>query len=642
MTQDLSFSPLNPLNAINPRIDIAAYPEMVYGWCLPRIFHLVVAMRHHNPTTRVLIAKYDYSDAYRRMAHMANAAAQTLSVIDNTAFIALRLTFGGSPNPPAWCSVSEIVADLSNEISQMDHWDPSTLYNPDQPNTPTPKILPPDTPMALAHDMAVLPPPTSGRVDVFIDDLINVFLDTVANRAKQPHVVPLAAYITNRPHAGDANEPIPRRPILSIPKLIAEGTPAEIQIVLGWLINTRRLTVALPDDKFLAWKSDVQHIITERRVRHDALDSLLGRFNHAAMIMPITRHFLGRLRALLTTKSEGYHWINIRRSVLDDLELWITLLTKANQGLSLNSLVTRRPNRIVISDSCPYGVGGFNLKGRGWRICIPRFSPLFGNKTINNLLEFIGMAIGVCLEILDDDDNHPCILAIGDSTSAIGWLHNTSRLLPSEPCHAAHLFVARLLATSIVNSGACLASQHIKGTENVVADLLSYAAIARDGKPHPIAMDNPTDFELTQRFHKFLQPQIPADFNISNLPPSILSWVTQALQIAESSLIPNKKRVTKLATEHGNGGSDFVPKPTYKLTPSSLLYPQENGPSSAKPFSPASDPQRGLSTVPLWAQVRSQYSLALSKKPQATWLRRSGAVTSPAPCTTKVAPTSTP
>ena len=52
---------------------------------------------------------------------------------------------------------------------------------------------------------------------------------------------------------------------------------------------------------------------------------------------------------------------------------------------------------------------------------------------------------------------------------------------------------------------------------------------SRDGKPHPIAMDNPNDATLTSRFHQFLQPQIPAAFKISPLPPSILSWVTQAL-----------------------------------------------------------------------------------------------------------------
>ena len=68
----------------------------------------------------------------------------------------------------------------------------------------------------------------------------------------------------------------------------------------------------------------------------------------------------------------------------------------------------------------------------------------------------------------DDDDPFPCILAIGDSTSAIGCLFNMSRL-SVKPCHAAHHMVAHKIDHDIMSSNACLATQHIKGTANVVA-----------------------------------------------------------------------------------------------------------------------------------------------------------------------------
>jgi hypothetical protein len=64
----------------------------------------------------------------------------------------------------------------------------------------------------------------------------------------------LAIFVANGPHAGDA-ETVPRRENLLGPKLVAEGTPAELQIVLGWEMNTRLLLVALPFDKFMAWTS---------------------------------------------------------------------------------------------------------------------------------------------------------------------------------------------------------------------------------------------------------------------------------------------------------------------------------------------------------------------------------------------------
>jgi hypothetical protein len=93
--------------------------------------------------------------------------------------------------------------------------------------------------------MAVeMPPENEARVDGFIDDLVNTFLDTPENCRRQPR-------------AGDANESTPWRPILSQPKLLAEGSPAEFHVVLGWTIDTRQMLIALPDDKHSAWGEDL-------------------------------------------------------------------------------------------------------------------------------------------------------------------------------------------------------------------------------------------------------------------------------------------------------------------------------------------------------------------------------------------------
>jgi hypothetical protein len=300
LTQDLSFSTdrKGKPTAINARVDMAAYAEMVYGWCLPRIIHFIVALRLQNPTLLILISKYDYSDAYRRIAHSATAAAQTIAINGATAFLSLRLTFGGSPNPLTWCMFSELVTDLANEIGQCDEWDPAECRSPAQPMTPDPLRLPASVPIAQARRMAVHIPPTKagGRVDRFIDDLINVFLDTPANCQRHPNIVPLAMHLTSRPHAGGDAEPIPRRPILSIPKLIAEGRPEEVQIVLGWRLNTRLLEVSLPDDKYRVWSADVRKLREAGNCLRKELETLVGRLNHTAYIIPNARHSMSRIR----------------------------------------------------------------------------------------------------------------------------------------------------------------------------------------------------------------------------------------------------------------------------------------------------------------------------------------------------------
>ncbi|KAI2497633.1 hypothetical protein MHU86_16882 [Fragilaria crotonensis] len=129
LTQDLSFSTnrTREPTSINARVNMSAYVEMVYGWCFPRIVHFIVSLRSQNPTLLILISKYDYSDAYRRIAHSAEAATQTIAINGETAFLSLRLTFGGSPNPPTWCMFSELVTDLANEIGQCDDWNPDEV-----------------------------------------------------------------------------------------------------------------------------------------------------------------------------------------------------------------------------------------------------------------------------------------------------------------------------------------------------------------------------------------------------------------------------------------------------------------------------------------------------------------------------------
>jgi hypothetical protein len=65
-------------------------------------------------------------------------------------------------------------------------------------------------------------------------------------------------FITNHPHAGEDNKSIPqRRNILSLPKLLVEGTPDEHHIILGWLLDTHRLLVLLPKDMFKSWLEDL-------------------------------------------------------------------------------------------------------------------------------------------------------------------------------------------------------------------------------------------------------------------------------------------------------------------------------------------------------------------------------------------------
>ena len=637
LTQDLSFSSnkSGPERSINSRVDMTAYAEMVYGWCLPRIFHIITSLRTHHPDLNILISKYDYSDAYRRVAHAARAAMQTIAIVGGIAYLSLRLTFGGCPNPPAWCLFSETVTDLANELAKCMTWDPTTTFSPAQATVPSPVRLPQDIAREKARPMAVLSPVTSeGVIDDFIDDLISVFLDTPENVARYTQAVPLAMELTSRPYAGDDREPIPRRPILSQSKLQAEGSPAEVQIVLGWEIDTRRMQVSLPDDKYKAWSSDLIGLRRRENCPRGEIESLIGRLNHTSLVLPDSRHFLGRIRAALGPHQKRRHTVRLGPEVHEDLALWEEFLLSANQGVPLSLLVTRTPDRICWSDACPMGIGGYSLSGRAWRVRIPSSSVIYGSRKINNLLEFMGMVINVWLTCLEPASDQSCVLAVGDNTSAIGWLHSTSRLDPTWGAHNAHLLVARKLARLLMEHRCCLASQHIKGELNLVADWLSFSGSGR-GKHHPLAFDDPPDDILTARFHALIPSQIPANFEISRLPSEILCWTTRVLQIAASYLMDEGKGATKATTGPGGDGSGSVPPSDTPVTPSSLLYPQSSKSSSEGRSSASVELPPGTPMADLKELVRSQWSQVLCAKPQATWHQRSGVVSGRVPCTSR-------
>jgi hypothetical protein len=574
------------------------YPEMIFGWCLPRIIHFIVALRIAHPGRRILIAKYDFSDAYRRIAHSARAASQSIIVLAGIAFLALRLSFGGSPNPPTWCSFSEMVTDLSNEIPLCD-WGADQPRNPDQPTTPIPAVLDDDVPFQEGCRLAVsIPTSVTGKTDSFIDDLIRVFLDTIENCESQPHAVPLAVLVSNRPHTGD-DEPVPRRGNISGPKLVAEGTPAECQICLGWELNTRVLLITLPFDTFVAWTDDLSNAIRTRRTTLGDLHSLVGRLNHAAYVVPLSRHFLGRLRDRLHLGLNSRQHISFSNEEVEDLQLWVRFLLSARQGISMNLLTLRTPSQLCLSDSCPFGLGGFSWTGRAWRARIPRACLLYGVSEANNVLEFLAMAVTLWLVLIECDSlglTDECILSLGNNTSAIGWIFRSSRLKRDSPYYAPVQLIAWKVALLVNASSQGLCSQHLKGEWNHVPDWLSFTTQTRDGKANPVAFDDPDDATLTHRLHSLVPQLLPQDFKISPLPEEILSFVELVLRTTELSMTRCSRKRTRTATALGAGGLDSATVPA-SWTHSSLSFPTGNWNSPCAPFSASTKSATGIKQV---------------------------------------------
>ena len=424
--------------------------------------------------------------------------------------IALRLTFGGSPNPSRWSDLSELVCDLGNDMVRSS-WDPKKFHSPHEAKLPEePKFLPDDVPFAPAKPMAIPDfEDTEPRADIFIDDLINGFLEQDLEKGRA--ILPYLLHLVGRPVHPD--EPLPRDDLLSLKKFLAEATPAEKQIVLGWLLDTRRLRLSLPPDKATAWRASISNIIKANKTTYAALDTLIGRLNHVAYVVPGGRHFLGRLRSLKRkAASRGGRPIKLPPYIVEDLKLWLLLLHRAEDGLSLNLLTARKPDRRHRSDACPAGIGGYNLiTGRAWRWQIPK--RLRGRATLNSL-EFLASYICVAVDLLEGDiPPESVFLCETDSSTGEAWMHK-SNFDDEDPFQ---MTVARALATLLLLNNCKLHGCWFPGDDNV-SDCLS-----RDF--------HLTDKPLTNLLLLHVPEQLPEGFNISPLPRRIvsemISWLEQ-------------------------------------------------------------------------------------------------------------------
>ena len=53
-------------------------------------------------------------------------------VLTDLLLVALRMTFGGAPNPSQWSDVSDVITDLANDLVRRSDWDPEVFHSPHQ------------------------------------------------------------------------------------------------------------------------------------------------------------------------------------------------------------------------------------------------------------------------------------------------------------------------------------------------------------------------------------------------------------------------------------------------------------------------------------------------------------------------------
>ena len=620
VTHDLSFPGIFSEKSVNSRVKMEKLEPCMFSFVFLRLVHYIVALRKKYPTTRIWIRKEDIKSAFRRL-HLNAATAFQSAVrvnIDGNWYIiiSLRMPFGGAPCPSEFALAADLIADTINDLLDDKTWKHKEVYSNMVHQIPDPIPLPDDIPFAQARNMTVdIPVGKNGKTDVYVDDFITIgpdLDDTLERIIKAPATV-IHAIADNSMHS----DTIPRDDILAIDKMKAEGAAEERKICLGWMMDTRRLLVSLPDHKTIGWKAQIDSLFMNKSASEKELASVLGRLENVAQVLTVLGHFLSNIRHMQIVAARKKHNVRLSTRAKDDLKLAKSFLDKANQGISMNLLTFRQPDIVYICDAAEYGLGGFASHGRAWTYIIP---PNLRNRAHINVLEYLAQIIAIWIDVIEGvTKKEDCILAMGDNTSAMGWLRrsNFRQKDESDTSWLVKQQLGRHLATITLNADITLYKQWLKGSDNQVADSLSRDAYYLNANTH-------------KKFLQHVIPhQLPPNFRIKPIPKEISCFITSILQqLPETQQQSSTPKPSEIAL--GNVGTLSYLASELQMS-SSMDSPGINKTSSC----PALPKQSGK--APSLKEITESWWKEQSQPPSHMWHRPSGQTTGMTPDWTAMA-----
>ena len=422
--------------------------------------------------TRVLISKFDFDAACRRLHVLLTMALLCTTIVGPLAYLLFRLPFGSSPAAGCFSLLSEYGVDLAQALVEDGSWCLSQLRSKMADNIP-PLKPPTDRPFATARELSIKIYAKEIIFDCYIDDMITFCLMVKDNMQRALNAIPLILDSLFCPIMPE--EPVERNLILSVAKLLAEGGMDEIRTILGWIVDTRSLTLYHPsvNSKLFVLEIDsmLEFFITKKPIDRTKLERLISKVNNIAFLLPEGRFFLNRLRfrhRVFIRQGQNKLFDNMEGA---DLLLWrkISILIRdGNVRQSFNSILKTVLNVICISDAREFALGGFFAIGDygfAWHFELP--PDLQGIFSLN-LLEFIAAywTMKTPAELVRSINS----LNIVDSTNALCWMTKNNHRPDLQPFHDE---VAQRFGLTLFETKSSADGRHLEGERNKVEDSLS-------------------------------------------------------------------------------------------------------------------------------------------------------------------------
>lgn len=360
---DYSYSDVN-----GNTVALAPPEAMQFGRALERLITQVV---HSNPRFGpVKFLKIDIADGFYRVwlriQDIPTLAVTIPSLPGEPPLLALPLALpmGWTQSPPAFCAVTETIADLANHRLRR-HINPANQHRLDEladsPSTDAVRL-----PVSLGDTATSVPSPNPmlaafsrplRTVDVFVDDFIGAAQGPPARLRRIRRTLMESIDEVFRPL--QPHDPPFRTEPISVSKLAkGDANWSSCKKILGWIVDSESMTLTLPPRRLQRLQELLDSIPhTQHRLALKTWHQLLGELRSMSLALPGARGLFSHLQTALRTRvgnrlrlTASFH------QALDDFR-WL-LANLGSRPTRLYELVPTNPSLIGTHDASGIGAGG--------------------------------------------------------------------------------------------------------------------------------------------------------------------------------------------------------------------------------------------------------------------------------------------
>ena len=482
-------------------------PPVYYATAFDRLLHYMWRLRITNPQADILLHPDDINSAFRRILYHPDMAIIFAYVFQQYLIIPVGQVFGSRSAPSFFSLTSDIRAFLATTQSLHTTASDMEALATDAIIPPLPLDWNPRRQLVSAIPDQLNPPLSANEEQLFFNA---TFVDdnaVVATRSK----IRQALHQSLRSAHEIYGFPTEDRRISCISQDKWDPLVTHVMIFLGFLIDSRAMTVEWPLEKRTELAHQITTVLTTKRyiTSPKILASIIGKLRSAAIVavwgVYITfslQHSLTRALRQASTRATWF-WkrgkVRLPKSTIHDLQqVVLYLLAESYHHIwtrPIALMVPRIATAAFYSDASYGGLGGWSpTMTVQWRILYPDLIQAgFSMKLIStanepittdienaglhiNPLEFIAIIINLwlALVILQTEPT----LATGhiidlfsDNTSALSWLKEAATTPDPQLRRLTRLASSLLVAAASLTTR--FQSKHIPGKENIEADILS-------------------------------------------------------------------------------------------------------------------------------------------------------------------------